>query len=193
VLGFASRDAEGALNGRWIGNSPTLNRYAPDGRWFGRSPIVIADAEGATAAAMIPKIETVIENYEATAGHYRTWPGPNSNTFVAAILRAVPELGTSLPPTAIGKDFKPGFFLGLTDSRTGIEAGLWGLLGMKIGWIEGVEINLFSFIAGLDLRQPALKLPGFGRIDFAGSRVTPIVTSDDAQGRPWRLARTGGS
>jgi hypothetical protein len=193
VLGFASRDADGALNGRWVGNSPTLNRYAPDGRWFGRSPIVIADAEGATAAAMIPKIETVIENYEATAGHYRTWPGPNSNTFVAAILRAVPELGTSLPPTAIGKDFKPGFFLGLTDSRTGVEAGLWGLLGMKIGWIEGVEINLFSFIAGLDLRQPALKLPGFGRIDFTASKMTPIVTSDDAQGSPWRLARTVGA
>jgi len=40
---------------------------------------------------------------------------------------------------------------------------------VKIGWIEGVEINLLSVVAGLDLRQPALKVPGFGRIDFAAA------------------------
>jgi hypothetical protein len=108
VLGFSSRDADGAWNGRWLGNSPALNRYAPDGRWFGRNPVVIADAEGTTAAAMIPKIEAVIENYEAMAGHDRFWPGPNSNTFLAAVLRAAPELRACLPPTAIGKDFRPG-------------------------------------------------------------------------------------
>jgi hypothetical protein len=178
VLGFASRDGDGARNGQWLGNHPTLNRYAPDGRWFGRSPVVIADAEGPTAAAMIPKIEAVIESYEAMAGHYRFWPGPNSNTFVAAVVRAVPELGASLPPTAIGKDFRPGVFAGLTDSRTGVEAGAWGILGVKIGWIEGVEINLFSFIAGIDLRQPALKLPGFGRIGFTPNRVITNITSN---------------
>lgn len=192
VLGFASRDADGAWNGRWIGNSPTLNGYAPDGRWFGRSPTVIADVEGTTAASMIPTIEAVIKGYEATAGHYRAWPGPNSNTFVEAILRAVPELRASLPPTAIGKDFKPGIFFGLTDSRTGFEAGLWGLLGVKVGWVEGVEVNLFSLIAGLDLRQPALKLPGFGRIDLTASRAVTMVTSDDPHGSPLRLTRTGG-
>ena len=36
----------------------------------------------------------------------------------------------------------------------------------EVGWIEGIEINLFSFVAGLDLRQPAIKLPGFGQIDI---------------------------
>src|SRR6266852_4070458 len=138
VLGFASRDGDGAWNGRWLGNRPTLNRYAPDGHWFGRRPAIVADADGATAAAMIPRIEAVIETYETTAGHYRTWPGPNSNTFVANVLRAVPELRACLPPTAIGKDFRPGIFLGRTDSRTGVEADLWGMLGVKIGWVEGL-------------------------------------------------------
>ena len=189
VLGFASRDADGALNGRWLGNSPTLNRYAPDGRWFGRSPVPIADAQGTTAAAMIPKIEAVIENYEAMAGHYRFWPGPNSNTFVAAVLRAAPELRASLPPTAIGKDFRPGAFVGLADSRTGVEADLWGVLGVKIAWIEGVEINLLSLIAGLDLRQPALKVPGFGRIDFAAA-LPLFATGLGALGLlGWRVKR----
>lgn len=164
VLGFASRGADGTLKGQWLGNSPARNRYAPDGRWFGRNPVVIADAVGATAATMIPKIEDVVENYEATAGRYRTWPGPNSNTFAAAVIRAIPELRASLPPTAIGKNFRSTVFLGLTDSATGIEASLLGILGAKIGWIEGMEINLFGFIAGLDLVQPGLKIPGFDRI-----------------------------
>ena len=35
------------------------------------------------------------------------WPGPNSNTFVAHVMRSVPELGAALPPTAIGKDWQP--------------------------------------------------------------------------------------
>src|ERR1700726_2306784 len=105
----------------------------------GEARYLSADAQGTTAAAMIPKIEAAIENYEAMAGHYRFWPGPNSNTFVAAVLRAAPELRASLPPTAIGKDFRPGAFVGLADSRTGVEADLWGVFGVKIGWIEGLE------------------------------------------------------
>ncbi len=166
VLGFAGWDGAGARNGEWLGNRPVLDRYAPDGRWFGRSPTIIVDAEGKTAAAAIPKIKAVIENYETLAGHYRFWPGPNSNTFVAALLRAAPELRASLPPTAIGKDFRPNVFFGLTDSRTGVEANVLGIIGLKAGWVEGLEINLFSFIAGLDLRKPALKVPGFGEVYF---------------------------
>src|SRR5260370_537907 len=39
-----------------------------------------------------------------------------------------------------------------------------GWLGVKVGWVEGVELNFFGLVAGLDLRPPALKLPGFGRL-----------------------------
>ena len=177
VLGFASRDADGMRNGAWLGNTPTLNRYSADGFWFGRRPVIIADAEGAAATAIVDRIEVVISGYEESYGHYRFWPGPNSNTFVQAILRAAPELRAALPPTAIGKDFRPGVYFGLTDSRTGIEAGILGVLGFKIGWVEGLELNLFGFIAGLDVRQPALKLPGFGRIELlSGSNATRQIT-----------------
>ena len=69
------------------------------------------------------------------------WPGPNSNSFVAAVLRAVPELGVALPPNAVGRDFRDGFYAGLTDSRTGIELNLYGLAGMKLGWVEGIEVE----------------------------------------------------
>jgi hypothetical protein len=43
------------------------------------------------------------------------------------------------------------------------------LIGVKLGWVEGVEVNFLGLVAGLDLRHPALKLPAFGRIGFDGA------------------------
>ena len=40
---------------------------------------------------------------------------------------------------------------------------------MTIGWVEGIEVNLLGLVAGFDLRSPALKLPGWGRISPLGS------------------------
>jgi hypothetical protein len=155
------------------GSPVRTNGWAPDGRWFGDSPVAIVDISGPEAAALIPKIEAALKAYQfAKAGDYRVWPGPNSNTFIAAMLRAVPELGVTLPPTAIGKDFRPGPFVGWTDSGTGIEASLWGVLGLKIGWVEGIELNVLSLVAGLDVRHPAVKLPGFGRLGFDDATAT---------------------
>jgi len=152
------------------GNPVRTNGWAPDGRWFGDSPVVVADVSGAEAEALIPRIEAAIRAYTyAKAGDYRIWPGPNSNTFVAGVLRAVPELAATLPSTAIGKDFRPRPFVGLTDSRTGVEASLWGVLGVKVGWVEGIELNLMSLVAGLDFRRPGVKLPGVGHVGLAGA------------------------
>ena len=81
------------------------------------------------------------------------------------MLTDVPELRQALPPTAIGKDWREsGLFAGFTASRTGLQASLYGLAGITIGWVEGVEINILGLVAGLDLRSPALKLPGWGRV-----------------------------
>jgi hypothetical protein len=56
-------------------------------------PETIATLDGAEAARLIPKIRQVIENYRFRSyGDYNAWPGPNSNTFVQAVLDAVPEL-----------------------------------------------------------------------------------------------------
>ena len=141
------------------------NGWAPDSRWFGDTPRVLVDVTGAQAAALIPKVKAAIAQYSySNYGDYRMWPGPNSNTFTAAVLRAIPELETTLPPNAIGKDFRAYPYAGLTDSRTGVEASLWGLLGVKAAWVEGIELNFLGLVAGLDLRHPAVKLPGFGRI-----------------------------
>jgi hypothetical protein len=55
----------------------------------------------------------------------------------------------------------------LTSSGTGIYASLSGYIGMTVGWVEGVEINFFGAVLGLDIRRPALKLPGIGRLGVA--------------------------
>jgi hypothetical protein len=143
-----------------------VNGFAADGRWFGDMPQTIAAADGEAAAAMIPRIHSAIDGYKLRAyGDYRAWPGPNSNTFVAAVMSAVPELRTALPPTAIGKDFPySGEVFGFTPSGTGIRATLGGYLGLTVGWVEGLEINLLGAVFGVDIRRPALKLPGLGRL-----------------------------
>jgi hypothetical protein len=108
----------------------------------------------------------VIENYRFRAyGDYSPWPGPNSNTFVQAVLNAVPQLKMVLPPTAIGKDYPyHGDWFGLTASRTGLFVSLGGYLGLTIGRIEGIELNFMGGVLGLDIRRPALKLPAIGRL-----------------------------
>jgi len=40
------------------------------------------------------------------ADTYKAFPGPNSNTFTAWVARQVPELGLSLPFSAIGSGYK---------------------------------------------------------------------------------------
>jgi hypothetical protein len=145
-----------------------INGFVPDGRWFGSMPETIAAADGEAASRMVAKIRAAVEGYEwRSFGDYRAWPGPNSNTFVAAVLAAVPELRVALPPTAIGKDFPyDGDAFGLTPSGTGIRVTFGGYLGLAIGWVEGLEINVLGAVFGIDLRRPAVKLPGVGRVGF---------------------------
>ena len=80
-------------------------------------------------------------------------------------LSGVPELNAVLPPTAIGKDYPyEREWLGVTPSRTGIYVSLGGYLGLTVGWVEGIELNFFGAVLGIDVRRPALKLPGIGRL-----------------------------
>ena len=148
------------------GSPVRTNGWAPDGRWFGNAPHPVAVIEGAQAERLIPQIQRAVAAYPyRTFGAYNAWPGPNSNTFVAHILRSVPGLDAALPPTALGKDWQPlRELVGLTPSRTGIQISLGGYAGLVLGWVEGVEIDFLGLVAGFDIRRPAIKLPGWGRI-----------------------------
>jgi hypothetical protein len=143
-----------------------VNRAGPDNHWFGSRPDRLVDLRGPEVEALIDKVEAAIKAYPYP-DRYRSWPGPNSNTFLAHIGREVPELRLDLPPTAIGKDFLVhGHVAGLAPSGTGLQLSLFGLGGLLVGWEEGLEVNVLGLSFGLDLNRPALRLPAVGRLGF---------------------------
>jgi hypothetical protein len=172
IYGARTVGSKGALGVHtWIVVKPSgameYTRYEVVGWGVMRGrPELIADRRGPEVDGWIKRIEAAIEAYPYK-DYYRTWPGPNSNTFVAHIGRSVPELRLDLPPTAIGKDYLPdGAVFARTPSGTGVQASMFGVLGVLGGWEEGVELNVLGLTFGLDLNSPALKLPGVGRLGF---------------------------
>jgi len=148
---------------RWQDTALTVRHRAPDARWFGSMPELIAEKRGPDAEALIPRIDAAARSYP-WAGVYTTWPGPNSNTFTAWVLRAVPELEADLPPTAIGKDYSGGKVLTSAPSGKGLQVSLFGLAGVTASGVEGLEINLLGLTFGVNPFDPAVKLPIVGRI-----------------------------
>jgi hypothetical protein len=141
-----------------------VNRAGPDNHWFGARPEKLVDLRGAGVEGIVTKVEAAVAAYPYPSS-YRTWPGPNSNTFTAWVGRQVPELRLKLPPTAIGKDYLAGGALaGPTPSGTGVQLSLFGLGGVALGVEEGIELNIFTLTFGLDVKSPALKLPILGRL-----------------------------
>ena len=157
----------------WGGANVVRENYAlPDGLWFGAQPFVLRHFQGPQAQALIPKIRDAIQSYPF-ADLYRSYPGPNSNTFVAHIGREVPELGLDLPPTAIGKDYRElSRPIGLAPSGKGLQVSLLGLLGVTFGPEEGFELNILGLGIGIDFNEPALRLPLLGRLG-ASNVATP--------------------
>ena len=139
--------------------------YAPDGRWFSNDPAVVGSVTGARAARLVPAVETAIDAYLWQGpGAYRIWPGPNSNTFVAHVLREVPALGLTLPPNAAGKDWIGPGLVAMRDAGGDLHLSAGGYAGLSVGRRSGVEVNLLGQAFGLDVARPALKLPGIGRV-----------------------------
>jgi hypothetical protein len=148
------------------GGPPHVRRNfaAPDAQWFSAKPDLLVDRRGEGVEALIDKIEEAVKSYPY-ADTYRTWPGPNSNTFVAHVGRNVPELKLDLPSNAIGKDYVPlSAAIGRAPSGTGVQASLYGLLGVIVAPEEGFEVNLLGLSLGVDVTEPALRLPGLGRV-----------------------------
>lgn len=153
------------------GSAVVRSHRAPDGRWYGNPPELLADRRGAEVEALIDRIEEAVENYP-WKDQYRVWPGPNSNTFIAHVLRAAPELRVDLPPTAVGKDWLGLKPVAKLPSGTGAQVNALGVLGVAVGLEEGLEINLLGLTFGIDPRNLALKLPLIGSIGpkrFRGS------------------------
>jgi len=148
---------------RRTGTALVTRERPADGYWYGNRPELLADVRGPGVDELIARIENAVKAYPY-ADTYHVWPGPNSNTFVAFVLRAVPELRVDLPPTAIGKDYLGWRSVHVTPSGTGGQASLFGVLGVAAGVEEGLEVNLLGLNFGLDPKSLSLKLPVVGRL-----------------------------
>jgi len=172
---FTVYEVNGWRLGR-MGTSVLVSNRPPDGRWFGNAPQLLADRRGNGVDALIDRIEAAVDNYP-WKDTYHVWPGPNSNTFIAHVLRSAPELRVALPPTAIGKDFLGALPVARLPSGTGAQLNVLGVAGIAIGLEEGVEVNLLGLTFGIDPRHLAVKLPLIGSLGpkcFAASaRVRP--------------------
>jgi len=145
------------------------NSNPADGRWYSNEPAIIGAVYGEEAEKLIPDLRNAIESYQFSyRGGYRIWPGPNSNTFVATVLRSVPALNIQLPPVAVGKDYLPlSSPLAVSPDWRNADFSLGGLAGLGLGLDTGIEFRFAGLVFGADILHPALKLPGFGRIGSA--------------------------
>ena len=154
IIGWRLRSQDTAL---------VVRHRAPDMRWFGSAPELVAEKRGAGVEELIARIDRAARSYP-WAGEYTMWPGPNSNTFTAWVLRAVPELEADLPPTAIGKDYSGGKLVGPAPSGRGVQFSLFGLAAFTASAVEGLEVNLLGLSFGINPFDPSLKLPLVGRV-----------------------------
>jgi hypothetical protein len=161
VVGWYARMGRSAIS--------VSSMRAADAEWFGAAPELVRDLRGGDAEAVIAKLDAATASYPY-AHRYSAWPGPNSNTFIAHLGREIPELRLAMPSNAVGKDYVPlAQAIERTPSGTGYQLSVYGLLGALAALDEGVELNVLGMVVGLDLRNPALKLPGIGRVPGAPS------------------------
>ena len=163
IIGWRLRSQDTAL---------VVRHRAPDMRWFGSAPELVAEKRGADVEELIARIDTAARSYP-WAGEYTMWPGPNSNTFTAWVLRAVPELEADLPPTAIGKDYSGRKLVGPAPSGRGFQFSLFGLAAFTASAVEGFEVNLLGLSFGINPFDPSLKLPLVGRVGAARAFASP--------------------
>jgi hypothetical protein len=167
---------------RRTGNGVRSSQRAADMTWFGNRPWVVADVRGPGVDDVIDRIEAAVADY-SFAGSYRLWPGPNSNTFTAEVLRAVPELRVELPALAVGKDYLGAPFIARTPGGAGLQVNTFGVAGILVGWHEGIEVNLIGLTFGLNPARLSLKLPVIGNVGLlnqAKPRSLPVTPASPA-------------
>jgi len=145
---------------RWSESALVIRSRAPD-HWFGAEGELYAEKRGPGVDELIRRIDKAAHEYPF-ANTYSVWPGPNSNTFTAWIARAVPELETDLPATAIGKDYIGSDMISSAPSGRGFQFSLRGLFGVAASGVDGLELNILSLNFGVS--PSGIKLPLVGRI-----------------------------
>ncbi len=175
---------------RYVVNSrPSL----PDRRWYGAEPELYADIRGEQAAALIPQIYQAVEDYPYPT-EYEAWPGPNSNTFTAWVIRQVPGLDVALPNHAIGKDYLGNGVVAEVPGGAGYQFSLGGYFGVLAGVREGLELNVLGLSLGVNPLALGIKLPGIGELALRNPNPMAGAVSEQVadQGRGSNAGSDGG-
>ncbi len=141
-----------------------IERDVPDLTWMGNAPVLLADIRGDRATLLVARVRRASLEYPYSAT-YRTWPGPNSNTFTAYVANQVPELQLDLPSNAIGKDYVhrwASFHTFGQGKNFDLSLGR-GLLGLKLGTEVGLEINVLTLNVQFDVDDLRIDYAGVGR------------------------------
>lgn len=145
-----------------------------DHRWD-REVRVLKTITGERARRIAPRIEAVAQELDAKyrAG-YAAWPGPNSNTLLAELARATPELSFVFHHNGVGKDYPGWFDAGWTASKTGVRVDSLPI-GFALALDEGLEVHLLQLTFGISLFPPRLELPFLPELPFADSLPRPAA------------------
>ena len=81
-----------------------ITQDIPDRYWYGEKPRILKAHRGAGVDELIDAVDKAAHAYPWKTT-YKTFPGPNSNTFSAWIAKQVPELELDLPFSAIGSGY----------------------------------------------------------------------------------------
>ena len=149
------------------GRPVRIDAYAPDGRWFGDTPQIVAVLKSEAARARHSQNPlTPSRAILSPRRQQRRLAGSELEYFCGSHRSRGARIGGGsvahrdrqglCGSGALRGDFTP--------SRTGFQITLRGLMGVSIGWVEGVELNMLGLVAGIDMRRPALKIPGWGRV-----------------------------
>jgi hypothetical protein len=163
---------------RWSDSALVARNRAPD-HWFGTPGELYAEKRGPGVGELIERIEKLVAAYPH-AKEYTLWPGPNSNTFVAWVTRAVPELEADLPATAIGKDYMGSTWFAAAPSGSGFQFSARGLLGLAASGVDGLELNILGLNFGVG--PSGLKLPLVGRIGAV--RIPGAIAAQESAASP---------
>ncbi|AZT84738.1 DUF3750 domain-containing protein [Marinobacter sp. NP-4(2019)] len=147
----------------------------PDRHWYGARPTLYADIRGEEAEQLIPAIYDAVASYPFPE-EYEAWPGPNSNTFVAWVIREVPGLDVALPNHAIGKDYLGDRVIAEVPGGTGYQFSLGGYFGVLAGIREGLELNVMGLSLGVNPLGLGIKLPGIGELALRSTNPMPANT-----------------
>ncbi|WP_337955772.1 DUF3750 domain-containing protein [Fulvimarina manganoxydans] len=166
VMKDAGRQSYERFDKAGWGEPIKTNNWAPDARWYSNEPYVVAEFHGEAAETLIPRVKAAIAAYPYShRGDYQIFPGPNSNSFVAYVMREVRGLGAFLPPAAVGRDYPvDGSLFALDTERGEFRLSLWGYAGLAVGRDVGFEINILGLVAGFDPFDLKLKVPAFGTV-----------------------------